>query len=150
METGLKQKLANDLKQAMRSRDDVRRDVIRFTMAAIGNVEIAKQTKLTDPDVLDVISKEIKKRHESIELFKKGNRQDLVDKEEAEIAVLQVYLPKQLTREEIAEEARQVIKEVGAQSPSDKGKVMSMLVPMLKGKADGRDINAVVTELLAS
>ncbi len=150
METGLKQKLADALEQAMRSGDNVRRDVIRFTMAAIKNVEIARQTELTDPDVLDVISKEIKKRHESIELFKKGNRQDLVDKEETELAVLQVYLPKQLTREEIAEEARRVIKEVSAQSPADKGKVMSRLVPVLKGKADGRDINAVVTELLAS
>lgn len=150
METDLKQKLADDLKQAMRSRDEVRRSVIRLVMAAIKNAEIARQATLEDADILGIIAKEVRQRHESIESFKQGNRQDLVAQEEAELAILNEYLPQQLTREEIIAEARQVIEEVGAQGPGDKGKVMPKLIAKLKGKADGREINAVVTELLSS
>ena len=87
-------------------------------------------------------------RHESVEAFRLGNRQDLVAQEEAELTVLQGYLPEQISREEIIAEARRVIEEVGAQGPGDKGKVMPKLISQLKGKADGREINAVVTELL--
>ncbi|GAI59641.1 unnamed protein product, partial [marine sediment metagenome] len=81
--------------------------------------------------------------------FKQGNRQDLVTQEEAELAILQGYLPQQMTRQEIIAEARRIIEEVGAQEPADKGKVMPKLIAQLKGKADGREINAVVTELLS-
>ena len=150
MGTDLKQKLSDDLKQAMRSRDVVRRSVIRLVMAAIKNTEIARQTALEDADILGVIAKEVKKREESIESFKQGNRQDLVAQEEAELAILNEYMPEQMTREEIVAEARRVIEEVGAQGPGDKGKVMPKLIAQLKGKADGREINAVVTELLDS
>jgi uncharacterized protein YqeY len=90
----------------------------------------------------------VKQRHESIDSFKLGNRQDLVDKEEAELAILQEYLPRQLTREEIVETAKRVISQVNAQGPADKGKVMKELMPMMKGKADGKVINDVVTDLL--
>jgi len=150
MEAVLKQKLVDDLKQAMRGGDKVRCSVIRLVMAAIKNAEIARQADLEDGDVLGIIAKEVRQRNESIEAFKQGNRQDLVTKEEAEMAILQEYLPQQMTRDEIIAEARRIIEEVGAQGPADKGKVMPKLIAQLKGKADGREINAVVTELLAS
>lgn len=149
-EANLKQRLADDLKQAMRGGDTVKRSAIRLLMASIKNAEIAKQTTFGDADILGVIAKEVRQRQESIESFKQGNRPDLVAKEEAELAVLQGYLPQQMTREEIVAAARQVISEVGAQGLGDKGKVMPKLIAQLKGKADGREINEVVTELLAS
>ena len=144
----LKQKLTDDLKQAMRDGDTVKRSVIRLTMAAIKNAEIARQTTLEDTDILGVIAKEVRQRKESIEAFKQGDRPDLAAQEEAELAILQEYLPQQMTREEVIAEARRVIEEVGAQGLSDKGKVMPKLIAQLKGRADGREINAVVTELL--
>jgi hypothetical protein len=147
---GLKQKLMDDLKQALKERDKVKRSAIRLAIAAIKNAEIARQASLEDADILGIIAKEIRQRKESIEAFKLGNRQDLVAQEEAELAVLEQYLPRQMTREEIIAEARQVITEVGAQGLRDKGKVMPQLIAQLKGKADGREINEVVTELLTS
>ena len=149
-EAELKQKLMDDLKQAMRGGDKVRRSVIRLVMAAIKNAEIARQAALDDTDVLGIIAKEVRQRRESIEAFRLGNRHDLVAQEEAELAILNEYLPQQMTREEIIVAARRVIEEIGAQGPSDKGKVMPKLIAQLKGKADGREINAVVTELLSS
>ena len=146
----LKQKLTDDLKQAMKAGDKVSRSVIRLALSAIKNAEIARQTALSDTDILGIIAKEGRQRQESIESFKQGNRPDLVAQEEAELAVLQEYLPPQLTREEIVNAARRVIEEVAAQGPGDKGKVMPKLIAQLKGKADGREINAIVTELLAS
>ena len=146
----LKQKLADDLKQALRGGDTVRRSVIRLVMAAIKNAEIARQSSLDDADILGIIAKEVRQRRESIEAFKQGDRPDLVAQEEAELAILDGYLPQQMTREEILQAARKVIGEVGAQGPSDKGKVMPKLIAQLKGRADGREINAVVTELLTS
>ena len=147
-EPALKQKLTDDLKQAMRGGDKVRRSVIRLVQAAIKNAEIARQATLEDADILGIMAKEVRQRKESIEAFKQGNRQDLVAQEEAELAILQEYLPQQITREEVMAEARRVIEEVGAQGLSDKGKVMPKLIAQLKGRADGREINAVVTELL--
>jgi hypothetical protein len=146
----LKQKLMDDLKQAMRSRDKLRLSVIRLVMSAVKNTEIARRADLSDTDILGVIAKEARQRQESIEAFKEGNRHDLVAREEAELAILQEYLPEQMTREEIIAAARRVIEEVGAQGPGDKGKVMPKIIAQLKGRADGREINAVVTELLSS
>lgn len=149
MET-LKQKLADDLKQAIRDGDKARRGVIRLMMADIQNAEIARQATLDDSDILGIIAKAVRQHNESIEAFKQGNRDDLVAQEEAELSIIKEYLPRQMPRDEIIAEARRVIDEVGAEGPGDRGKVMSRLIPQLKGKADGRDINAVVTELLAS
>ncbi len=149
-EAGLKQKLNEDLRQALRSGEKAKISTIRLLLSAIKNAEIARMAVLEDADILGVIAKEVRQRQESIEAFKKGNRADLVAQEEAEMAVLQSYLPKQMTRQEIISAAKQVIAEVGASSPADKGKVMPKLIAQLKGKADGREINAVVTELLAS
>jgi len=148
-EAGLKQKLADDLKQALRGGDKVRLSVIRLLLAAINNTEIARQATLEDADIYGVIAKEIRQRKESIDAFKQGKRDDLVAQEEAELAILQEYLPQQMSREEIVAEAQKIIAEVGAAGPGDKGKVMPRLIAQLKGRADGRLINEVVTELLS-
>jgi uncharacterized protein YqeY len=144
----LQEKLAADLKEAMKSGDKTRLEVVRMLRAGIKNAEIKQQKSLEDPDILGVIAKEAKQRRESIAEFTKGNRPDLVAKEEAELAIILGYLPEQISREEIVAAARQVIEEVGARGPGDKGKVMQKLMPQLKGKAEGRDINETVTELL--
>jgi uncharacterized protein YqeY len=150
LETGLKQVLQGDLKQALRSGDKTKVSVIRMLVSAINYTEMARQAVLSDTDILGVIAKEVKQREESIAAFQQGNRPDLVAQEESEKIILQGYLPKQLTHEEVVAEARRIIAEVGAQGPRDKGKVMPKLVAALKGKADGREINLVVTELLGS
>lgn len=148
METSLKDKLTNDLKQAMKSGDTNRRDVIRLVLSAINNAEIAKQAKLADSDILGVFQKEIRQRQESITAFKQGNRPDLAAKEEAEMAVLQSYMPAQASRDELLAAAKRIIEETGASGPNDKGKVMPKLIAEFKGKADGREINTIVSELL--
>ncbi|MCH7998215.1 MAG: GatB/YqeY domain-containing protein [Chloroflexi bacterium] len=146
----LKEQLANDLKDAIRQRDESRKIAIRMTIAAIKNAEIERRAALSEADVLTIVSKEAKQRRESIAEFEKADRSDLVEKEQAELKVLQSYLPAQVSRDEIAEAAREVIAEVGAGGPSDKGKVMPVLIGRLAGRAEGREINEVVTELLAS
>jgi len=148
MDVSLKEKLNADLKQAMKSGDTTKRNVIRLVLAAVNNAEIAKQAKLSDGDVIGVIQKEIRQRQESITAFKQGNRPDLQSAEEAEMAVLQTYMPAQVSHDDIVAAAKRVIAETGARGPADKGKVMPKLIAELKGKADGREINTVVTELL--
>lgn len=148
MENSIKTKLEADMRQAMRDRDDLKRSVLRLLLAAIKNAEIEKRDSLENSEILGVIAKEAKQRDESIESFKQGGRQDLVEKEEAELNVLRQYLPRQLSREEIIAEARRIIEEVEAKSQRDKGKVMSKIIPLLKGKADGKEVNEIVTELL--
>lgn len=137
--------------------DQVRRDALRGLVAAMSNAEIARvdtsdesstRQGLPDEEVLAVIQKLAKQRRESIEEFKKGRRDDLVAKEEGDLQVLLTYLPAQLGRDEIAAEVRAVIAETGASGPNDKPKVMPQAIARLKGRADGRLINEVVTELL--
>lgn len=147
-EADLKKKLNDDLKQAMKGGDVERRSTLRYLMSSIHNAEISKQASLTDADILGIIAKDVKQHNESIEAFKQGNRRDLVEKEEAELAILQAYLPQQMARDEIVEAARRIISQVGAQGPADKGKVMKELMPAMKGRADGKLVNDVVTELL--
>lgn len=144
----LQEKLNTDLKTAMRARDEVRMLVLRSLLSAMNYAEIAKQKKLDDSSVIEVISREIKQRRESIEAYEKGNRPDLVGKEKAEMAVLQEYMPAQMGRDEITALAQKVIEEVGAKAAGDKGKVMQKLMPQVKGKADGGEVNSIVTELL--
>lgn len=145
----LKEKLAEDLKDAMRSRDESRKTAIRMLLTAIKNAEVAAIRQFDDAEVLAVIAKQVKQRRESIEEFKKAGRQDLVDKEMAEMRVLEAYLPAQMSRDEIVAEAQKVIAELGARGPQDKGKVMGAIMPRLSGRAEGRLVNEVVTELLA-
>jgi uncharacterized protein YqeY len=146
----LAQKIRTDLEQSLRKNDKLRCSVLRLALSSIRNAEIAQQKTLDDDGILIVIDKEAKMRRESIEAFEKGNRPDLVAKETAELAILLEYLPRQLTREEIVAAARKVISELGAARPKDKGKVMSQLMPQLRGKAQGQEVSEVVTELLSS
>jgi uncharacterized protein YqeY len=145
----LKDRLAGDLKEGMRGRDERRKTAIRLVIAGVKNTEVAEGKPLDDAGVLKVISKEVRRHRESIEGFQKGGRQDLVDAEEAELAVLLSYLPPAMSREEIVKAAREVIAQAGARGPADKGKVMPVLISQLAGRAEGREINEVVTELLA-
>jgi len=146
----LKEQLANDLKDAIRQRDEARKNAIRMSTWAIKNAEVEKGAALSDADVLGLLGKQVKQRRESIREFEKADRQDLVAKEQAELTVLQAYLPPQMSREEIVQAAREVIDELGASGPGDKGKVMPVLIKRLAGRAEGREINEVVTEILAS
>lgn len=148
----LKEQLANDLADALRQGDDIRKSTIRMLMAAINTQEVAgsERRELSDADLLGVVARQVKQRRESIEEFKKAGRQDLAEKEAAEMQVLQAYMPEQAGREEIESEARRVIGEVGATGPQDKGKVMQAIMPRLAGRADGRDINEIVTQLLSA
>lgn len=144
------QKIRGDLNEAIRQKDKVRCSVLRLALASMKNAEIAQQKTLDEDGILGVIDKEAKQRHESIEAFERGNRQDLVAQEKAELAILLEYLPEQMSHEEIVDAARKVVSEIGATGPKDKGKVMSQLMPQLKGKAQGQEVNAVVSELLSS
>jgi len=146
----LHEKLNTDLKAAMRARDELRMLVLRSLLSSMNYAEIAKQKKLDDGGVIEVIGREIKQRRESIEAYEKGNRKDLADKEKAEMAVLQEYMPAQMGRDEIVSIVKAVIAEVGAKGPGDKGKVMQKLMPQVKGKADGSEVNNIVTTCWAN
>jgi uncharacterized protein YqeY len=148
MASVLKQKLNDDLKIALKSGDKLSCSVLRMLLSAIHYAEINKLAPLEESEIIGVIAKDAKQHRESILAFKQGNRQDLVDKETAELAIIEKYLPEQASREDVVAAARKVIEEVGAQGPKDKGKVMGKLVPQLKGKAEGQVINEVVNELL--
>ena len=145
----LKDKLTEDLKQAMRQGDELGRSTLRLVMAAIKNAEIEKRRELEEGELLAIIAKEAKQRRESIAQFEKGRRQDLADREKAELQVLAAYLPEQLSREEIEAQACQIIEEIGAASPAQMGQVMRQLMPLMQGKADGKLVSQVVKELLA-
>jgi uncharacterized protein YqeY len=146
----LKDKIQEALKGALKKQQKVEVSTLRLLLSEIKYVEIAQQKPADDNKVLDVITKEVKRRRESIEAFKKGNRSDLVAQEEAELAVLMNYLPKQMSREEVIAAAQRAVDAVGAKGPSDKGKVMAQLMPQLKGKADGKEVSEIVAELLAA
>jgi uncharacterized protein YqeY len=150
MDFKMQDRLFSDLKQATKKGDKTRQSVIRLARAEIQNAEKAKGKPLDDPGVIEIISKEAKKRRESITEFRKADRQDLLAQEEAELAILLEYLPPQMSREEIVAAARNVIEELGAQGPGDKGRVMGKLMPQLKGRAEGSLASEVVSELLAS
>jgi uncharacterized protein YqeY len=145
----LKDRLTEDLKQAMRQRDERRKSTIRMLRAAITNAEIERGGELGDDEVLTVIAKQAKQRRESMTEFAKAERQDLVDQEEEELQILLSYLPAQMSRDEIEVAARQVIAEVEATSLAQMGEVMRRLMSQLKGKADGSLVNQVVREILS-
>jgi hypothetical protein len=144
----MRDRIENDIRQAMRSRDQVRLDALRYLKSALQMVEKTKGESLDDAGVVEVVTKQVNDRRESIRMFEQGNRADLVAKESAELAVLEVYLPPQLSDEELAALVRQVVEEVGAATIRDKGRVMGRLMPQVRGKADGAKVNALVTQVL--
>lgn len=148
---GLVEQIRSDLEQAIRQKDNLRCTTLRMLISSIHNAEIDQQHKaLDDAGIGSVVSKEIKKRRESIEAFEKGNRPDLVAKEKSELDILSKYLPPQMSRDEIIAAAKQAIAEAGAKGAGDKGKVMGKLMPQTKGKADGKEVSDIVTELLSN
>jgi uncharacterized protein YqeY len=145
----LKQQLQEDLKEALRARDGRRKAVIRMALAEIVNAELEHDDELDDADVIVVLQKQARQRRDAISELRQANRPDLLAEEEAQLGILEGYLPRLLSREEVAEEARQVIAEVGAVGMGQMGPVMRQLMSKLKGRADGRLVNAVVRELLS-
>lgn len=144
----LRERLDEALKQALRARDQHRLSVLRLVRAGIKNTEIAQRKPLDEPGILGVLAKEMRERKDSLEEFRKAGRTDLVVREEQELAILQEYLPQQLSREEIHAIVREAMAETGVTGPKEKGKLMAALMPRVRGKAGGREVNAVVTELL--
>jgi len=145
----LRSRLEEDLKAAMRAREAVRRDTIRYLRSEVQKAEKTEQREFDDEDVLRVLGRQAAQRRESIEAFVKGGRQDLVDKEEAELEIILEYMPEQMSEEQIAELVQAAIKEVGASGPQDMGKLMGRLMPQTRGKADGRTVNEIVRKLLS-
>ena len=144
----LKTQLNDELKDAMRSGDTARRTTIRYLLSIIQNEEIAKRSELDDDGILAVLSRQAQQRRDSIEAFEKADRQDLVDKEKAELDYILPYLPQQLSADEIEELVVRAISDVGASGPGDMGKVMGQVMPGVKGRAEGKQVSSVVAGLL--
>jgi uncharacterized protein len=133
----------------MRARDEQRTQTLRMAMAAAHNQRIARGRELTDEEVVEVLTKQVKQRRESIAMYRDAGREDRAAAEEEEAAILAEFLPEQLSQDEIAELARAAIAEAGASSPADIGRVMGKLSPQTKGRADGRTVSEIVRSLLA-
>ena len=134
----------------MRRKDETRRSTIRFIRAAVQNQEIDKRKALDDDEIIGVLSSLVRQHQESITEFKKADRQDLVGKEEAELRIIREYMPKQIPEEKLAELAREAISQTGASGPGDMGKVMGLLMPQVRGRADGAQVSSVVRQLLSA
>jgi len=145
----LKELLLEDMKTAMREKDDITKNAIQMVRSAVLQVEKDKKITLDDDGVIEVIAKEVKKRKESLPDFEKSGRQDLIDALNKEIQVLTKYLPQQLTEAELEELVKNVINENGYSSVRDMGKVMGQLMPMVKGRADGKLLNQIVRKFLS-
>ncbi len=145
----LKEKLMDDLKQAMKEKDSIRKDTVQMVRASVLQVEKDNKIELDDDGVLEVIAKELKKRKDVLPEYEKSGRQDLIDGLNAEIKVLLAYLPEQLTNEQLTEIVKDAIASVGASSMKDIGKVMAAVMPKVKGRADGKQINQCAKELLS-
>lgn len=140
----LKQKLQEDLKSSMKNKDTVRKSVVTLIRASIKQYEVDNRVELDDEGIIDIISKQMKQRRDSLEEFAKANRQDLVSETESEIEVLKEYLPQQLSEEELNKIVKETISELRATSMKDMGKIMSAMMPKVKGRADGKQINELV------
>lgn len=145
-----KEAISAALKDAMKNKDTQRRDILRLLSSAFKQVEIDQQGELTAEAALDVLQKEAKKRRETIDEMEKAGRTDDVAQEQFELDVIESFLPRQMTREEIEAIAKQAIAETGAETAKDMGKVMGALQPQVKGRADGKLVSQVVRELLSS
>jgi len=144
----IKTQLNESMKDAMKSGDEVRKRTVRMALAAVKQVEVDKRTELDDTAVMNLLQKEIKNRRESLEEAKKANRPDLIEANEAEITVLQGFLPKAMPAEELRTLAQEAITETGAASPADMGKVMKVVMAKVAGRAPNDVVSATVRELL--
>lgn len=147
--TSLKEQLTIDLKQAMKARDAVLRDTIRYILSAVKNAEIDKRDSLSEDEELSLLKTQVKQRQDSIEQYRAGGRDELADKEAAELEVLQRYLPQQMSDDELAAFIAAGLSETGAAGPKDMGKVMGLLNKRAEGRVDGRRLSAAVREALA-
>lgn len=160
----LRDKIKSDFKEAFKSKNEIRLSVLKMVQSEIGNAEINKRAKLmkegktenietasflNDEEVLQVVSREVKKRKDSVEMYDKAERPELAEKEKAEMAVLMAYLPEQLPEEKIRELAKKAVEQSGAKGEKEIGKVMAILMPQVKGKSDGALVNKIVREFLA-
>ncbi|GFO68552.1 aspartyl-tRNA amidotransferase subunit B [Geomonas limicola] len=145
----LRERLTAAMKEAMKNRDSLRLSAIRMTLSSVKNRDIELRREMNDQEITETIVTLCKQRRESIRLFKEAGRQELVDKEEAELALLQEFLPQQLTREELEALVAQAISETSATSGKDMGKVMKHLQPLVSGRADGKLVSEVVKQKLA-
>ncbi|OHW62559.1 glutamyl-tRNA(Gln) amidotransferase subunit E [Andreesenia angusta] len=144
----LKDKLMDDLKTSMKSKDKVRKDVVTMVRSAVKQKEVDERVELDDQDIIEIISKQVKQKRDAIEDFKKGERDDLVQLTEDEVKILLEYLPEQLSEEELTELVKTAIAQVGATSMKDMGKIMSSLMPEIKGRADGSLVNKIAKDYL--
>ncbi|WP_312698845.1 GatB/YqeY domain-containing protein [Sedimentibacter sp.] len=144
----LKEKLMADMKEAMKSKNKVNKDVITMVRAAVKQREVDDRKELNDADVIDIIAKQIKQKKDSIPDFEKGNRQDLIDLTNQEIKILLEYLPPQLSDEELESIVKEAIEQTGAQTKKDLGKLMALIMPKVKGKADGKHVNDIVAKYI--
>ncbi len=144
----LEERITNDMKEAMKKKDALRLSCLRMIIADIKNAVIAKQRDLKDDDIIDILQRQIKQHKDSIESFKKGDRQEMADKEQKELLIIQSYLPQQLGEDEIRNIIADSIAQTGAQGAKDMGRVMAAIMPKIKGRADGKIVNKIVLELL--
>lgn len=144
----LKEKLMEDLKDSMKSKEKVKKNVVTMVRAAIKQREVDERIELDDTDIVDIIAKQIKQKKDSIEDFEKGNRQDLIDLTNEEIKILLDYLPPQLSEEELDLIVKNAVEQTGAQTKKDLGKLMALIMPQVKGKADGKQVNQIVAKYL--
>lgn len=145
----IKDRMNDALKQAMKDKEVAQRDALRGLLAAIKQIEIDKQTTLDDDGIISVLMAESKKRREAIEGFEQGGRTEQAESERFELSVIESYLPQQMTADEIRAEVEAAVKEAGVTSAKEKGAVMKVLMPRVKGKADGKLVNDIVTEVLS-
>jgi len=144
-----KEKIDNDFKEALKSKDEIKVSTLRLLKAAIQNAEISKQEPLSDEEIISAIKKQVKQRKDSIDGFKKGNREDLADKESKELELLKAYLPEEIRPEELLGLIKEAIVEAEATSPGDMGKVMKLVMAKTKGAADGKTVSALVNKELS-
>lgn len=140
--------IKNDMKEAMKAKEVQKRDALRLLLSAFKQVEVDERKELTDEDISKIIQKQVKQRQDSASQFKEAGRDDLLEKEEAEIAIFMAYMPKQLDENELETALKEIISKVGAQSMKDIGKVMGAASKELSGKADGKRINECAKKLL--
>ena len=146
----LKEQLAVDLKNAMKEKDVIRKNVVQLIRSGVLQIEKDKKVTLDDEGVLDVIAKQLKQRRDSLPDYEKSGREDLIAELKTEMDILMGYLPKQLTREELEEIVKAAVAETGASTVKDMGKIMSAVMPKTKGRADGKVINEIARALLAN